>query len=386
MKKVIFINSHPIQYFAPLYRYLNEKELPATCWYCSDENVKGHLDRQFGARVEWDIPVLEGYPHVFFKNYSWKPSLYNGFFGLINLGMVQSLFREPKSIIVVHGWAYLSNVLVLIFGRIAGHIVCLRGENPLNQELMKTKWVRFVKRIFLQLFLFRFAHYLLYIGSQNRKFYKYYGVQESKLIFVPYAVDNRRFRAAAELLIPKKNKLREQLGFPLNGKIVLFTGKLLHKKRPMDLVKAYELIEHPEKCLVMVGDGDLRVSIERYINEREIDNVFITGFINQSEIVNYYAAADIFVMCSGEGETWGLSVNEAMNFDLPVVVSAITGCADDLVAGGKTGLIAKTGEVEDIAEKIKQVIAIDYSHRPSDHIDQYSFEKIYLSLYSVSAK
>jgi hypothetical protein len=137
LKKIIFINSHPIQYFAPLYKYLNQQGINTSCWYCSTETLAGHRDLQFNAEVKWDIPVLEGYTHRFFKNYSWKPSFYNGFFGLINPGLLTALLRQPPSVIIVHGWAYLTNVLVLILGRLAGHTVCLRAETPLNQELLK---------------------------------------------------------------------------------------------------------------------------------------------------------------------------------------------------------------------------------------------------------
>src|SRR6185369_10681242 len=121
MLPVIFINSHPIQYFAPLYKYLNDHGIPTSCWYCSDENVKGHFDRQFGTAVAWDIPLLEGYPYRFFKNHAPRPSLYNGFFGLMNLGMIKALIHQPKSLIVVHGWNYASLILVILLARITGH-------------------------------------------------------------------------------------------------------------------------------------------------------------------------------------------------------------------------------------------------------------------------
>ena len=85
MKDIIFINSHPIQYFAPLYKYMNAHGVKTKAWYCSDESIKGGLDVQFGVDVKWDIPLLEGYEYKFFKNQSWKPSHFNGFFGLINL-------------------------------------------------------------------------------------------------------------------------------------------------------------------------------------------------------------------------------------------------------------------------------------------------------------
>src|SRR5918993_294520 len=99
MKNIIFLNSHPVQYFAPLYKFLNEHNLATKAWYCSDESIKGGLDVQFGVQVKWDIPLLEGYESVFLKNYSWKPSHFKGFFGLMNFGVLRQLSSEPKSII-----------------------------------------------------------------------------------------------------------------------------------------------------------------------------------------------------------------------------------------------------------------------------------------------
>jgi glycosyltransferase involved in cell wall biosynthesis len=48
--------------------------------------------------------------------------------------------------------------------------------------------------------------------------------------------------------------------------------------------------------LIFMGDGELRTIIEEEINAEDVKNVLITGFINQSEISNYYALADLFVL------------------------------------------------------------------------------------------
>jgi glycosyltransferase involved in cell wall biosynthesis len=382
VKKIIFINSHPIQYFAPLYQYLNTHGLEVSCWYCSDENVKGHLDRQFGKQVQWDVPLLEGYSYRFFKNRSWKPSLYNGFFGLFNPGMIAALFREPKSVVIVHGWGYLTNILTIIFGRLAGHTICLRGESPLNQELLKSKANRWLKRILFGGLIFPLIHKFLFIGTQNKSFYTYYGVKEDRLLFVPYAVDNDRFQKAARLLVPQRNMLRSRTGYPVNSNIILFTGKFTEKKRPMDLLNAYERLSQPGKCLVMVGDGELRQQMQDFIEERRLQAVFLPGFINQSEIVNYYAMADIFVMCSGEGETWGLSVNEAMNFNLPVVVSNMAGCSSDLVQNDTDGHVFKTGDINDLLLGIRKTL--NSKKVASKVLDGYSFDTIMIGLLSIA--
>jgi glycosyltransferase involved in cell wall biosynthesis len=379
MKKrlpVIFINTHPIQYFAPLYKYLNEHETPTACWYCSDENVKGHFDRQFGSKVAWDIPLLEGYEYRFFKNHSFRPSLYNGFFGLVNLGMLKAMIRQPRSIFVVHGWSYASLILVIMLARVTGHLLCIRGESPLNQEMLKSGLNRFIKTVLLKNFLFRFAHFFFFIGEQNKRFYKYYGVRESKLLFAPYAVDNFRFQSAADTWKPRRLELRDGLGIRRDAKVILYTAKFIPKKRPLDLIQAFEKMEVPGKYLIMVGDGALKVELNDYVESRRLKNVLFPGFINQTEIAKYYALADVFVLCSDVGETWGLSVNEALNFEVPVVVSDMAGCAYDLVIPAKTGFISRMGDVSDLTSKIVDSLQIADRTSCRQLIAGYSYQRI----------
>lgn len=343
-KKIIFINTHPIQYFAPLYAYCNKEGLRVDAWYCSDESIRGEKDLEFGKAVKWDIPLLEGYSYRFFKNHSWKPSIHNGYFGVINTGVIKALFKEPKSAIIVHGWGYFTSLLVILFGRLAGHTVYLRGETPLKQEILRPSLKIFLRKVFVQHLMFRLIHKFLFIGKQNADFYRYYGVKDNNLIFVPYAVDNDRFDKAYQQLKGKKEKLKEKQGIPSDHFVILFSGKYIKKKRPLDLLKAFHLLQYSKASLIMIGEGELRCEMENYITENKVQNVYLTGFINQSSISNYYAIGNVFVVCSQEGETWGLSVNEAMNFALPVIASDLVGCTDDLVVHGVNGFIYPCGD------------------------------------------
>jgi glycosyltransferase involved in cell wall biosynthesis len=382
MKPLIFLNSHPIQYFAPLYQQINNSSnISLTVLYCSDESIRGKLDRGFGAAVKWDIPLLEGYKSIFLPNKSWKPSIHKGFLGIINPAVISFLYKQPKSVLIVHGWGYLTNIIAIVFGKIFGHTVCLRAETPLNQELKKNKIVTFFKHLYLR-FLFLFVDRFLYIGEQNRLFYRALNVNESKLIFVPYSVDNDRFRNLG--IATSKAEARSLLKLPKDKKIILYSGKYISKKRPLDLLKAFhQLANRRDTLLVMAGDGECRAEMEAYIEENlEKETVLLTGFVNQSQIPLYYRAADVFVMCSGVGETWGLSVNEAMNFGMPVIVSDTCGCAYDLVDNGANGAVFETGNVGQLSTLVKQylekspeeLIAIEQA--AFKKIDQYSYEKI----------
>lgn len=61
--RVAYLVSHPIQYQAPLLRYItaNSQLIDLTAIFLSDFSVQGYKDKDFGERVVWDIPLLEGY-------------------------------------------------------------------------------------------------------------------------------------------------------------------------------------------------------------------------------------------------------------------------------------------------------------------------------------
>ena len=375
MKKIIFINSHPIQYFAPMYKYMNEQGLDVSAWYGSDVSVKGSIDNEFGVLVKWDIPLVEGYSHRFFKNMSWVPSHANGFWGLINLGMILEIFKIPKSVIIVHGWHYFTHFMIIMLGKLRGHTICLRNETPMSHEKLKTGWKQSLKRIGLNYILFPRINYFLYIGNQNRSFYKNFGIADSRLLRCPYAVDNDRFVNMQYDI----ESLKAELNIPKSHKVILSSAKYIDKKRPLDLLQAFKTLNNQNCWLLMVGEGRLRKEMEEFITLHKLKNVLLTGFINQSLITQYYAISDVFVMCSSLGETWGLSVNEAMNYNLPLILSDLTGCSDDLVIDGINGYKFKTGNVEELTQRLKNVLfdnKLSWSINSRDIIKNYSYDFI----------
>lgn len=333
------------------------EEFDLHVYYFSDASIRGNEDVGFNQKVKWDIPLLEGYNYSFLKNISGRKSLSNRFWDVVNPSLVHTILKRKPSIVIVNGWSYFSNLLTIYTATILGKEVWLRAENPLNQELRKGRKVLFLKKIVLRYFLFPSIDRFLYIGSESKKFFEYYGIKSSKLIFTPYSVNNAHFVSVSNKLKQNKN-LKNELGLPIDKTVILFTGKYIEKKRPLDLIRAFELLNDLNSVLVMVGEGILRKEMEKYITDRHLENIILTGFINQSEIIKYYASADIFVMCSGMGETWGLSVNEAMCFSLPVIVSSTCGSSADLVEQNVNGFIFPEGDIN-LLSKSLEILAAD---------------------------
>jgi glycosyltransferase involved in cell wall biosynthesis len=370
-KKIAYFLSHPIQYQSPMVKLLSQQnEIDLTVYYFTDHTLGGK-DTQFGRKINWDIPILDGYQYQFIRNWALKPAVSGAFWGLINPGLLIVLLRNRPDYIVIHGWAYLSNLLLLVAAKILRIKVIMRAESPWKQEKISRS-----KRIVLKFFVDK----ALYLGVQNKLFYQNYQLKDSQLFFMPYCVDNKRFTKAYDRLSPERNRLKYEFGYTDQDVVLLFCGKYIEKKRPFDLLKALKNAANVNIKCIMVGEGELRKEMEQFIIDNDIqDQVNLTGFINQSEIARYYVVADIFVLPSGRGETWGLVINEAENFHLPIIASDMVGCTDDLIKEGINGYTYPCGDIDALSAKLKLLIN-DESRRKqmgeasAQIVGEYSYE------------
>jgi glycosyltransferase involved in cell wall biosynthesis len=376
--RVAVFTSHPIQYQAPLFRKMAAQlDIDLTVFFFWDAGAQRTYDEGFGREVQWDIPLLEGYRHEFLRNIARHPAS-SHFWGEVNPSLVAHIGRGSCDAVLVLGWQTFSQWLAILTARVRRIPVFVRGENPLNQELRKSAWKRGVKQVIMRA-LFRCVSGFLYIGGENRKFYRHYGAPEEKLFFAPYAVHNEWFQAEAQRWAKERTNSRRKLGIGEKDCTFLFVGKLSHKKRPMDLLRAFEALKG-SASLVFVGDGVLRPELEKYAREHHMKSVHLVGFKNQTELPQYYALADVFVLPSGVGETWGLVVNEAMCFGLPVVVSDVVGCASDLVKNGENGLTFSPGDIAALAAHLS-ALATDaekrrvWGGRSRAMVGAYSYER-----------
>jgi glycosyltransferase involved in cell wall biosynthesis len=336
-----------------------------------------NYEKGFGQTLTWDIPLLNGYDHVFLNNASASKGMNTRFFDAVNWSIFKLLRQSNDKLIIVNGWAYMSDWFVILAAKLYGKKVWMRAEMPWNQEELKPKsFKKFIKYLIFKHLIFKyFIDKCLYIGSQNKKYYLMHGVKESSLIFAPYAVDNQRFQSFKT----DRSSARQKWNIDDKQIIILYSGKLIDKKRPLDLLRSFHKLDVANTVLFYLGDGPLRNDLEAYIAQHQVKNVFISGFINQTEIGKIYSMADLFVMCSGIGETWGLSVNEAMNFSLPVIVSSTCGSSFDLVENGVNGYVFKEGDIDALTQCI-QVVVKDAPLREkmgvasSDKINQFSYK------------
>jgi glycosyltransferase involved in cell wall biosynthesis len=137
----------------------------------------------------------------------------------------------------------------------------------------------------------------------------------------------------------------------------LFAGKFIPKKRPLDILPALQKCGAPgrEVIAVFVGSGDLEQPLREQSLKLGVPARF-EGFKNQTEMPASYAAADVLVLPSDHGETWGLVVNEAMACGLPAIVSDAVGCGPDLIVDGVTGYTYPVADPIALAGRVTKLL------------------------------
>lgn len=352
--------SHPIQYQAPLFRALAVRpDVELHVLFCSSWGAGSHRDPGFGVDFSWDTPLVAGYQFSILDSIT-PGAEPTSFFSAINPSVGRLLSKGGFDAIWVHGWSLATHWLAFASAIWNGVPILLRGETNLIAKPSGAK--AFIRERILRRLFCRIARFLA-IGNSNMQFYMSYGVPRDKIHLAPYTVDNRYFIEMSRGLEGRRSELRESEGISPNRPLILFSGKLVDHKAPMDLLLAWAQIQEQQSVsLAFVGDGPLREQMTQFVRERRLQNIHFLGFRNQSDISACYAMADLFVLPSRQ-EAWGLVVNEAMCFGLPIITSDHVGCAADLVREGENGYTFAAGSVEGLTNCIRKVLADELRRR-----------------------
>lgn len=384
MKKLAVITSHPIQYNAPLFRLLTErKNIAVKVFYTWGQTKNGLVyDPDFKKEFKWDIPLQEGYEKEFVENISLQPSAGN-FKGIDNKDLIERVAACNPDALLVYGWSFKSHLKTIRFFKGKKKII-FRGDSTLLDEPPGFSFKKTARRIFLK-WVYRFVDYALYTGEANRQYFLKHGLTSTQLIHAPHAIENERFFDRDGSYKAKADAWRKELQIPDNAIVFLFAGKLETKKDPSLLIRAFKAIENKNARLVIVGNGLLEQVLKQ--EAATDDRILFLDFQNQQIMPVVYRLGDVFILPSkGPGETWGLSVNEAMACARAVIVSNKCGCAADLVT--ENGFVFSAMNQAELENKIRYLVQHpsqlnQMAANSSVLIESFSFTKIAEALESV---
>jgi glycosyltransferase involved in cell wall biosynthesis len=351
--RVLFVCGHPVQYMSPLLRRMAQHpELEISTVYCRLRGATAGIDPEFGTKIQWDIPLLDGYPWVEIPN---KGTDSEGFWGLYNPGLWKFVREGNFDVVFCHTgyirasfWiAYFASKLSrsgFIFGTDASSLAPRNGR----------AWKISIKKLFWPL-LFRLADQVLVHSSAGASMMRELAIPPHRISLIPFVVDNDWWIEQSDRA--DRNTTRAAWGVSDRELVVLFCAKLQDWKRPLDLLHAFAKAAVPGSVLIFAGEGPLRSRIESEAAELGIaSRVRILGFTNQSRLPAVYSAADLFVLPS-DYDPCPIVVCEAMLCGCPVVLSDQIRGRFDLVRPGLTGDIFPCGDADALAAVLKQLLS-----------------------------
>lgn len=348
----------PIQYHTPLWQLLaKRRNVEVDILFLSDLGVTPINTPDFASTFTWDIDLLSGYEHTFLATAERPGSRSKNLSAL-------GCWLPSHDVVVINGYSSPWMLLAMVLCRFRNVPYLLRGSS--HPDGPAPGYRRQLRNAVAGLAVSGSAGGLS-MGQLNHEFY----IQNRApmITFAPNSVDDERFGAPPAVSRPN---LLARWGLDTTRPVVMFSGKLIPRKRPLDLAAAVSRL--PDEVSVMfVGDGPLAGEIRNALPK---ERAVVTGFVNQSDLPSYYHAADVLVLPS-EFEAWGMVVNEAMAAGALPVVSDQVGCAPDLAAG--VGEVFRFGDVDALAEALSRALARmtdpGTRERARTHAARYSLER-----------
>lgn len=154
----------------------------------------------------------------------------------------------------------------------------------------------------------------------------------------------------------KGQRIRKELGIPLNAKVILSVGEVNKNKNHKVGIEALAKLRDKNTYYVICGRGPLMEAHKELAQSLGVgDRVVLTGY--RTDVADFYKMADVFLFPSFR-EGLPVAVMEAMASGLPVIATKIRG-SSDLV---QQGALFDPTDVDGIARAIETLQQSNVKH------------------------
>ena len=288
------------------------------------------------------------YKHTFFKGI--HPTI-KGFFAHFNPSLLFRLMKDDYDIAIVGGMSSPTHWLAPFFIS-KDKVQVMSVESNLHSVERKTGIGFKIKKKLLSK-----ANAYQITGNPQKKYIEYFYPESvsKKFIRLPNIIDEEVFKEEVENL--KHDRLNLRKNFNVSEKVQMWVlpARLISIKGILpflDLIKEIEGIK-----LFILGEGELAEEILDFIKLHKLP-VHLVGFVQQNDVIKYYAAADLFVLPSLKDPS-PLSPIEAIASGLPILVSSRIGNLEDVLDENENGwCYDPKGELSYAKSLIKKIVAL----------------------------
>lgn len=211
-----------------------------------------------------------------------------------------------------------------------------------------------IKRL-LKRFLIRGARRLFSSGAATDALFFHYGAQKARIVRYPFT----SLHADKLLHEPpdaiEKRAVRAELEIPYE-RVVLTVGQFIHRKGFDVLLNCCD--RFGEDTGVYIIGGEPTEEYRQIVEEKRLQNVHFLPFMDERQLSRRFLAADVFVLPTRE-DMWGLVINEAMAYALPVVTTDRCNAGVALVQNGVNGYLVPTEDADALFSRTQEILYND---------------------------
>lgn len=248
------------------------------------------------------------------------------------LKMLNKFMKTPHLNLCICGWDFLEYWLICFLFKPKNLIMILESTVI---ESKTTGLLGFLKRLFVSR-----IDVMLVPGTPQKDLATALGFDKKILITGGVGYHHWVGSQLHHRLVPKK----------INN--LLYVGRLSHEKGAHKIVEVAKL--NPSLNFTIIGTGPEENRIRQLIIDLDVHNVKMLGYVENKYLEGFYRSNDIFLLPS-DSEVWGLVIEEALHFCMPVIVSDKVGCADDLVVKYLSGEVFISDSINDLDRAIHKL-------------------------------
>ncbi|PVX27207.1 MAG: hypothetical protein CW716_03500 [Candidatus Bathyarchaeum sp.] len=233
-----------------------------------------------------------------------------------------------------------------------GEAIVTKNDNPkeLNPNEKSMLRYNFVLRIFEKRLMNRSDALIAVSKYTVNELTDLYGISKNKVHVIYNGVDIERFKPR-----PNKTELKKEFGLDPQKKVVLFVGRLYHRKGLETLLQSVPpvLKEFSDVKFVISGTGfkQKEENLKNLAKELNIeDHVEFLGYVPDDKLPLLYSASDIFVL-PAIYENFPFAILEAQSTGIPVISTKVGGIAEFLV-DNENGFVISPGDPEQLTAKV----------------------------------
>jgi len=272
---------------------------------------------------------------------------------------VLSWLKKPYDAIVISGYASPTAMLAMAYLKLHRIPFYMEVDGGLIRQDSRLKYA--FKKLLVSL-----ADHWISTGEYTTKFLAHYGAKEERISEYPFSSLHEGDILEAVPSIEEKQQLRRELGIG-EQKVVLSIGQFIHRKGYDILLRAADRLE-PGTGIYIIG-GEPTEDYIRLCQELGLTNVHFLGFMKKDKLVQYYRASDVFVLPTRE-DIWGLVINEAMAYGLPVITTDRCVAGLELVEDGVNGFIVPVEDHEVLSKRISDLFCMDLQKMGAASLDK----------------